>query len=66
MAEDFQSKDPKNGIMMRFTVSRLDAGKRTVLATPQIVALPGEEAVIEIGKPKAETVKVKVIATRVQ
>lgn len=65
-ANDFQSKNPKNGIMMKFTVSRLDAGKRTVLATPQIVALPGEEAMMEIGKANAETVKVKVIATRVQ
>jgi hypothetical protein len=65
-ASDYHSKDPKNGIMMKFTVSRLDEGKRTVLATPQIVALPGEEAMIEIGKAKAETVKVKVLATRVQ
>jgi hypothetical protein len=65
-ANDFHSKNPKNGIMMKFTVSRLDAGKRTVLATPQIVALPGEEAMMEIGKANAETVKVKVIATRVQ
>jgi hypothetical protein len=65
-ANDYHSKNPKNGIMMKFTVSRLDAGKRTVLATPQIVALPGEEAMMEIGKANAETVKVTVIATRVE
>lgn len=68
IASDFKSKDPKNGIMMKFTVSRVDAGKRTLLSTPQIVALPGEEAEITVGgdAAKPESVKVKVLATRLQ
>lgn len=67
-ASDYKSKDTKDGIMMKFAVSRIEAGKRTLISTPQIVALPGEEAEIAVGQTatKTESVKIKVIATRVE
>lgn len=67
-ASDYKSKDTKDGIMMKFAISRVEAGKRTLISTPQIVALPGEEAEIAVGQTatKTESVKIKVIATRVE
>jgi Flp pilus assembly secretin CpaC len=66
IATDYTSKDTKDGIMMKFKVYRNADGNRTELSRPQIVALPGEEAQIIVGKTgKIPAVSVKVVATRV-
>lgn len=67
IASDSLSKEAQNGIMMKFTVSQDDGGKRTVISKPQIVAVPGEKAEIEVGtKDVVESVKIDVVATRIE
>ena len=67
IASDYSTKDTKDGIMMKFTVSSIDNGKKTVISKPQIIALPGEPAEILVGETgKADSVRVSVVATRIQ
>lgn len=67
IASDYSSEKIKDGIMMRFTVSYNDNGKRTVISKPQIVSISGETAEILVGeKEKTDALKIKVVATRVR
>jgi hypothetical protein len=64
-ASDFTSKETKDGIIIKFTLSEISAGKKTAIAKPQIITTPGQSAeVTEEKAPNIESVNVKVIATR--
>lgn len=62
---DVEANQSKGGsVLMHFTVGTLDAkGKRTVLATPVIMALESEPATFQI-KEKGKIVSLKVTADR--
>ncbi len=50
IASDYSLPKAKDGIMMKFTISRNNNGKKTIIGQPQIITHPNETAEITQGK----------------